>query len=422
MGVALGERELARDLSLLEAVTIGIGGVIGGGVYSVLGIALNMAGPAVIFSFLFCAFTALTVGYNYAKLGRRFPYSGASYEYVARAFPKLPVIKVLLGFLLWFGYIVASGFYSVSFGLYASHFFPWLPSKLFSIILVLSFLSLNLAGVGKTGKTQDIIVLAKVGILGVFVAISLPSVKLTYFNYLFPNGVLGVFSASTLLFIGYEGFEIIGTSGEELENPKRNLSRAIYLTVGVASALYLAVGFVAAGLTPYYSLRDSKAPLAELASLLLGRMGSAILGFGALLSTSSALNAALFGSSRLAYAMAREGTMPSVFSSLSKRTKTPYVGLIVASGMIGIFALIGVVKTLSALASLVFLLVFFTVSLSNLKLRNLTGSSIVFPCLAIGLCVYFMLFVDVRVWIQLIITASIITALYMALSKVHKRR
>lgn len=406
----------------MEAVTIGIGGVIGGGVYSILGIALNIAGPAVIFSFLFCAFTALTVGYNYAKLGRRFPYSGASYEYVARAFPRLPIIKVLLGFFLWFGYIVASGFYSVSFGLYASHFFPWLPSKLFSIILVLGFLSLNLAGVGKTGKAQDVIVLAKVGILGIFVAIGLPSIKLTYFNDLFPNGALGVFSASTLLFIGYEGFEIIGTSGEELENPEKNLSRAIYLTVGVASALYLAVGFVAAGLTPYYSLRDSKAPLAELANLLLGRVGSAILGFGALLSTSSALNAALFGSSRLAYAMAREGTMPHVFSSLTRGTKVPYVGLIAASGIIGIFALVGVIKSLSALASLVFLIVFFMVSLSNLKLRNLTGSSIVFPCLAIIFCTYFMLFVDIKVWIQLVIVASIIIALYTVSSSTHKRK
>jgi len=83
---------LARELSLLEAVTIGIGGVIGGGVYSILGIAMGLAGPAVLLSFLFCAFTALAVGYNYAKLGKKFPSSGASYEYVARAFPNLQII------------------------------------------------------------------------------------------------------------------------------------------------------------------------------------------------------------------------------------------------------------------------------------------------------------------------------------------
>ena len=116
--IHLEERELERELGLLEAVTIGIGAVIGGAVYSILGIALNLAGPAMLISFIFCAFTALTVGYNYAKLGKQFPSSGASYAYIAKAFPNFKLIKTLIGITLWFGHLVASGFYSVSFGLF----------------------------------------------------------------------------------------------------------------------------------------------------------------------------------------------------------------------------------------------------------------------------------------------------------------
>ncbi len=405
----------------MEAVTIGIGGVIGGAVYSVLGIAMSIAGPSVILSFLICTFTILTIGYNYAKLGRRFPYSGASYEYVARAFPNLSMMKSMLGVILWFGYIVASSFYSLSFGLYATHFLPSVPPKIFSLILIVAFLSLNLAGVGKTGKAQVVIVLTKVGILCLFVAMGAPSVRLDYFNNIFPNGVLSVFSASVLLFVGYSGFEIIGTAGEELENPEKNLSKAIYITVAVTSMLYLVVAFVAVGLTPYNSLRGSKAPLAELASLLLGRWGGAILGFGALLSTSSALNAALFGSSRLAYAMAREGLMPRYFSFLSRRTKVPFIGLIFACGLIAVITLVGVVKSLSALASLVFLIVFFMVSLSNLKLREVTGANLVYPCLAMILCIYFILFVDFIVWIQLILVVAVTVTLYTLSFKLRSR-
>ncbi len=409
----LEERMLARELGLLEAVTIGIGGVIGGAVYSVLGIALDIAGPAVLISFIFCAFTALTVGYNYAKLGRRFPSSGASYEYIAKAFPNLRIVKNFLGMILWLGYLVASSFYSVSFGLYANHLIPLIPAKVFSIILVVIFLSLNLTGVGKTGKTQDLIVLIKVGILILFIAIGTPSVNFIYFEEIFPRGVINVFFASSLLFIGYEGFEIIGTAGEELENPEKNLMRAVYITVVVASLLYIGVGFIAAGLIPYYSLKDSNAPLAELANIVLGRWGSVILGFGALFSTSSALNASLFGSSRLAYAMAKEGLLPSFFAKLSKKTKVPYIGLIVASSLILFLALLGVVKSLSALASLIFLIVFFMVSFSNFKLRNVTKANIVFPCLAMILCIYFILFVDIIAWIQFLAAITIVSVIYL---------
>ncbi|MFQ5951573.1 MAG: APC family permease, partial [Candidatus Geothermarchaeales archaeon] len=197
----------------------------------------------------------------------------------------------------------------------------------------------------------------------------------------------------------YQGFEIIGTSGEELKNPERNIGRAIYISLGIVSIIYLAVALVATGLGPRPGFEESEAPMAELARARLGESGELILGLGALLATSSAFNAALFGSSRLAYAMAREGTMPRWFSSLSKTRRVPVFSLFAASLLIVAVAFLGVLKELAALASLIFLVIFFAVSLSNFRLRKETGSNALFPGLAMILCLYLILFVEQTVWL-----------------------
>ncbi len=416
------ERELSRELGLLEAVTLGIGGIIGGGIYSIVGIVAGVAGPALILSFLFCALTALLVGHNYAKLGGRFPSCGASYEYVAKAFPRIELVRVWMGYILWFGYIVACSFYSVSFGLYASHLFPFLPPRLFTLSLIAIFLTLNMTGIGKTGKAQNIIVLAKVGILTIFTLLAIPSIEIDNYSPFFPEGYLSIFTASSLIFIGYEGFEIIGTSGEELKNPKRNMGRAIYIAIGAVSIIYMAVALVATGAVPYYELEASEAPMADLARYSLGRWGEVVLAFGALLATSSAFNAALFGSSRLAYAMSREGTMPRHFSHLSSTTRVPFIGLLSASAFIIMIALLGVLKELSALASLIFLMVFFIVSLANLRLREETKTKILFPCLAMLLCIFFITFVEATIWLWFTIISLIASIIYGMRKKSSSKR
>ena len=396
----VGERELARELTLLEAVTLGIGGIIGGGLYSVTGIVAGIAGPAVILSFILCAVTALVVGYNYAKLGTKFPSSGASFEFVARAFPKTDLVRAVIGYSLWLGYIVACSFYSVSFGLYAHSFLPSVPAKAFSLVLIVIFLCLNMAGVKKTGRVENIIVLTQVTILTLFVLSSAPSIDPENFDPFFPNGYMSIFIAGSIIFIGFEGFEIICTAGEELKNPEKNLGRAIYLAITIISLLYTSVVVVSVGVVPYNVLGASTTPLADVAGAALGRYGRIALGLGALLATSSAFNAALFGSSRLAYAMSREGMMPRRFSSLSKKTRAPIYSIVAAGVLITGMTILGVVKELSALASLIFLLVFFTVSLSNLLLRKVTGSSIIGPLAAMLLCLYFLSLVESIVWIS----------------------
>lgn len=390
-------RELARELGLLEATTIGLGAIVSGGIYSTLGILMETAGPAVIASALICTLASFAIGYSYAKLGRKFPSSGASYEYAAQAFKKHEFVKVILGYALWFGYVASLGFYSLGFGLYANYLVPFIPARLFGSAIIVVFLTVNLLGVGLTGRSQDILVLSEVGILALFAVLGSPFIKPENYTPFFARGYLNVFTASALMIIGYEGFEVIGSAGEEIKDPEKNIRRAIYLAILVASTVYLAVILVAVGVSFGHI---GGAPLAELAKLVAGVPGAVLLGFGALLSFCSDVNAVLFSSSRLAYAMARDKVMPSVFSTISQKRKVPAMSLIIA-GLLGFLFMLIDVRELSGLASLIFLFVFVTISLSNLKLRTETGSKAIFPIIAVLLCGCVALFADMTAWIGL---------------------
>jgi len=411
-----GTRELARELGLLEAMTIGLGAIVSGGIYSTLGILMDTAGPAVIVSALICTSASFAIGYSYAKLGRKFPSSGASYEYAAQAFRKYEFIKVILGYALWFGYVVSLGFYSLGFGIYANYLVPFIPARVFGLAIIAAFLTVNLLGVGLTGRSQDILVLSEVGILALFAILGGAFIRPENYMPFFAKGYFNVFTASALMMIGYEGFEVIGSAGEELKDPEKNLGRAIYLAILIASTVYLAVIFVAVGVS---SGHIGGAPLAELAKLVAGVPGAILLGFGALLSFCSDVNAVLFSSSRLAYAMARDKVMPGVFSTISRKRKVPSASLIVASILGFLFMLVDV-RELSSLASLIFLFVFVTISLSNLKLRAETGSNVIFPIIAVLLCGYVALFADVIAWIGLCLLFVGTLALHLSRSRVAK--
>ncbi|MFB0568324.1 MAG: APC family permease [Nitrososphaeria archaeon] len=390
-------RELSRELGLLEAMTIGLGAIVSGGIYSTLGILMDTAGPAVILSALVCTLASIAVGYSYVKLGRKFPSSGASYEYAAQAFKKYDFVKVILGYALWFGYVVSLGFYSLGFGLYANYLIPFIPARLFGLAIILALLSVNLLGVGLTGHTQDILVLLEVGILASFAILGAAFIRPENYTAFFSRGYVSVFTASALMLIGYEGFEVIASAGEEIKDPEKNLGRAIYLAILIASAVYSAVILVAVGVS---SGHIGGAPLAELANLVAGVPGMILLGFGALFSFFSDVNAVLFSSSRLAYAMARDKMMPGILSKIGRKRKVPSVSLIITS-LLGFFFMLIDVRELSSLASLIFFFVFFTISLSNLKLRAETGSNAIFPIIAMLLCGYVALFADVTAWIGL---------------------
>ena len=403
----VSERELSRELGFKEALSIGLGGTIGGGVFSVLGIAAGFAGPAAILSFAFGGVLALLIGYSYAKLALRFQSAGGSYTFAKEAFGRY--IGGAFGWLLWTGYLASCSLYAYTFGSFFAHMVlpegslhANLVSAVFAAVLIILSTIINLVGVKETGKSQNIIVLIKVIILVGFVAITIPAVikniidpNITYLKPFFAdaegNGldiVTGLAMAvvgTSILFVAFEGMELIPNASEEIQNPEKNIPRSIYGTVIIATIIYILVAFTALGGTDYtiFASDPEKAEyaLAIAATPILGAAGFIIVSIGALFSTASAFNASLFGSSRMTYVMARDRIFPRFFQTVSKKSRVPFISILTISGITLIFTLVLDLAQIAQLASSIFLILFAIISLSSLVLRKKIKANFIIPLL-----------------------------------------
>jgi len=467
------ERRLIRRLSLLEAVTIGVGASIGAGIFTVIGLTIWEAGIASILTFSLCGFTAALVGYSYVKLSSIFPESGASYTYVARAFNN-PSIVFITGCTLWFAYIIACATYAVGFANYLSYLLNWnlhvlsnslhvfygvsdvylslldelytppFNKKVMILVLTLLFTGLNIIGVSETGKTQTTMVFGKVLILLLFITVGLmevlsrpklglsgvtPTVLLpqtyTFFIPLllpFRNSLWGTFTAVSTIFIAFEGFDLIPTAGEELKNP-RVIGKAIFITITIVFIIYLFTLITLMGLVPWYLSGASEAPLAEaMNQTWLGEWGGFLLGIGGVLSTASAFNATLFGSSRLMYAMSREGVLPKKLSVLTKRGHIPYISLLLGSSLCLILAMTENLEFVSSMTSVAFMVIFILVSISNLKLKGQTNSKPFIPIAAIAFLSFFLFFVKLYVMVAFFFWLGITALVYLLFRELQARQ
>ncbi|MBD3190169.1 MAG: amino acid permease [Candidatus Heimdallarchaeota archaeon] len=404
----VSQRELSRELGFKEALSIGLGGTIGGGVFSVLGVVAGIAGPAAILSFAFGGLLGLLIGYSYSKLALRYPSAGGSYAFCKAAFGQY--VGGFFGWLLWIGYLASCALYAYTFGIYFTHMIlpegsaAWLiklVQSILSTVLIALSTAINLKGVKETGRSQNIIVLIKVIILVFFVAITIPvAIKKAPENLVpfFPDeegnpnnlflGLALTIVGTSILFVAFEGLELIPNASEEIEEPQKNIPRSIFATVLIATAIYLLVAFAALGGTNYTSFtgenaKDAEYALAIAAQPILGLAGKIIIIFGALFSTASAFNASLYGSSRLTYVMARESIFPHFFQRVSKKNRIPFVSILVISGITLLITLTLNLQQIAELASTIFLLLFATVSLSSLILRKEIKANFLLPLLAL---------------------------------------
>ncbi|NHJ83965.1 MAG: amino acid permease [Asgard group archaeon] len=402
----VSQRELSRELGFKEAVSIGLGGTIGGGVFSVLGIVAGIAGPAAILSFAFGGILGMLIGYSYSKLALRYPSAGGSYTFCKAAFGKY--IGGFFGWLLWTGYLASCALYAYTFGIYFAHMvLPETASPLvirltysaFATVLVILSTIINLVGVKETGKSQNIIVLIKVIILVAFVAITLPAAIKNAPENLNPffisegvgfsrimKGLAFAVVGTSILFVAFEGLELIPNATEEIQEPEKNIPKSIYTTVIVATIIYLLVSFTALGGTNYANFTGENSDKAEYALAIaaepiLGFAGFVIITIGALFSTASAFNASLYGSSRLTYVMSRESIFPHFFQRVSKKTKVPFISIITISGVTLLITLTLKLEQIAQLASTIFLLLFATVSLASLIVRKETKANFILPFL-----------------------------------------
>ncbi len=407
-----------KALGLLELIALGVGGMIGGGIFSMLGLAVSITGHAAPFAFLIGSFVAFFAGYSYIRLALTFRNDGASYIYLRRAFPNRPEISCMTGWTVTIGYVGTLALYAFTFGAYGSDLIGKSGDPLIrmamSIGVLLFFLFVNLRGARTTGHTEDLVVYAKILILAVFAVAGLQTVKHDNLFPLFDKGVDSVFMAGALIFVAFEGFQLITNSVTETRDPDRNIPRGIYGAIAITSFIYILLAVVAIGNLPIDRLvKAEEYALAEAARPVLGEAGVILVGIAALLATSSAINATVFGSARMMAEMAAERRMPAYLAARNA-DNVPWLATITLIGLGGAFTVLGGLEVIASFSSMTFLLVSIGVSVANWKLRAQTGSRAWVIAAGIGLMATTVLLLVIHLANEKPMTLLAVMGIYVA--------
>ncbi len=368
---------IGKKIGFWEAVSIGIGGMIGGGIFAVLGLTVMLAHGAAPLAFLVAGLIALVTAYSYAKLSVRFPSEGGTIEFVVQAFGP-GVLPAWLNTLLLASYIIMLSLYSYAFGSYGSVLLLGAENlflkKILTAGVIIFFTFLNLLGAYIVGKAEDYMVAFKVFILLFFSVLGFITVDFTRLSPATYPHFLHILSGGLIIFLAYEGFELIANTSGDVEDPEKTLPRAYYTAVLFVIFIYMLVALVAVGNLDYDEVvKAQDYVLAEAAKPFLGKIGFVLIGIAALISTASAINATLYGSARISYMIAKFGQLPQIFAK--KIWNNAYEGLIILAIFTIAAALSFNLENISVAGSLGFLIVFGAVNLANFKLAEHTKSS-----------------------------------------------
>lgn len=357
--------EHPRSIGVPGATAIGIGGMVGGGIFAVLGVASEQAGGATPIAFAVAGLVAALTAVSYARLSVRFQSAGGTVTFVDRVFG-VGELTGSLNIVLWAGYVVTTALYASAFGHYAVALFPGAadpdPVRLRLLIgtgVALPWL-INLANAGLVARSESLVVGIKLAMLLVVIAAGAPTVSGERLDPSTWPSAPSVLGAGMLIFVAYEGFELIANASADVRDPARTLPRAFALSVGLVIALYVAIAGVVVGCMSPSQIADSvDFALAQAASASLGHAGFVLVSISAVLATFSAINATLYGAARLSFTIASEGELPA---RLEARTWNQPVGLHITAGVGLALAIALRVESISALASAIFLAVFAVVN------------------------------------------------------------
>ncbi len=393
-------RSPQANLGLLDATMIGMGAMIGAGIFVLTGLASEIAGPAAILVFalngIVTGFTAL----SYAELASAIPKSGGGYAFVREIFDD--ITSFMMGWMLWFAYMIAGALYALGFApnfLELLHVYGFVPppgaidavvvpilglsippAVSLAFVAVFFLVVLNALSTAASGRLETVFTVIKVSILVIFVAFGAlsPMFSGAEFQPYFTgaNGALSVLPAMGLTFIAFEGYDLITTVTEEVKNPRKNIPKAIFASLGMTIIVYLAVVTVAIGTLGAVDLAAAgEAGIARAATAFMPtgipiiQNGGAIIVFGAVFSTLTALNAVVIASSRVAFAMGREGQLRESLGHIHHRFGTPFAA-IVLSGVVMLSSVALPTKSAGNMSSLFFLLSFIVVNGAVIKLRR----------------------------------------------------
>jgi len=363
-------------MGLVGAAAIGIGGMVGGGIFAVLGLAVQLAHGGTPVAFALAGVVALFTAYSYARLSVTYPSRGGTVTFLDRIFGA-GLFTGSLNVLLWLSYIVMLSLYAYAFGSYGATFLPaglQAPGKHALISLaVVAITGLNLMSADMIAKAEDWIVGLKLLILGVFVGAGLQSVQTARIEPATWSPPVELVAGGMIIFLAYEGFELIANTAQDVRAPERTLPRAFYLSVSLVIVLYILVALVTVGTLDVDQIVAAEDyALAVAARPFLGEPGFTMIAVAAMLSTASAINATLYGAARLSYCIARDGELPAALER--EVWGEPVEGLLITAGLTLIVANGFDLESISTMGSAGFLAIFAAVNWGNALRAKQTGS------------------------------------------------
>jgi len=364
-----------RNIGLLGAISIGVGGMVGGGIFAVLGEAVSFAHGATAFAFFVAGFIALLTAYSYAKLSVTFQSEGGTVSFVDEAFGH-NLLSGSVNLMLWLSYIVTISLYAVAFASYGATFFThdniYIKHALISIAIILPTL-INLISASFVSKSEFFIVFIKIILLFVIIISGVFYVDVERLSVSHWGSSFSIVVAGMMIFVAYEGFELIANAAEDIKNPNKNLPLAFYSSVIFVIILYIAIALISVGTVPEAELIQAKDyALAIAAKPALGKTGFIIVAIAALLATFSAINATIYGNSRLGYFIASEGELPKTLTH--SKNNIPFMGVAATLALSLVLANSINMQNIAIIGSASFLLIFLIVNISAYKLKDKIGA------------------------------------------------
>lgn len=374
-------RQRGKPLGLPELVAIALGGMVGGGIFSVLGVSVGLIGIYTPVAIVVGGGAAALAAYSYVKLALYYEDEGATYSFFKRTFPRSRFAASIIGWWVVFGYISTLALYAFTFSSYAisgtGYADDVIVRKGLAGAVIAIFALINIWSVKGMGKLEDLIVYTKIVVLLIisFVLVRSGFEKLPIEV---PGGqeatFFGVLMVASITFVAYEGFQLVIHATNEVDDPPRNIPRAIYTAIFIAILVYVVIAVGAILTIPFADIiRDKEYALASGAGQVLGDWGHRLVIFGALLATTSALSGTIFGSSRLVAVIAKDGFFPALLAK--RRGHIPVPAILVMSACAFLLILSGGLQLILEFGSVTFLVVSLLMAVANWKIRDKTHSS-----------------------------------------------
>ena len=359
-------KQLKRSLGLWSATAINVGAIIGGGIFVVTGIVAGYAGSALVVSMAVAAVIALFTALSFTELSTWQPVEGSAYEYTRQ------LVSPFAGFLSGWMWVVSNTFggaaVSLGFAFYLRAAVPSLPINVVAAVVCLAFTALNFFGVRGSALLNNVFVAVKLAVLGFFVVFGLFFFKAGNFAPFMPFSA-SVFFGAYFIFFAYGGFARATIVAEEVKDARHNVPRAILLSLGISTVVYILVGVIAVGLVGSGGLANSSSPLASAIGVSGSSLAVQIVSVGGLVATASVLLTAILGVSRMTFSMSRRSDLPKALSKVHKRYCTPYVSVWVVGAAMTLLVLFADLTSVVAISTFALLFWYIFANFAAFRLR-----------------------------------------------------